>query len=104
MVVLSVGGYLEANKGIVTGNFEAVGKEIARVADKGEVIFLRSPYHFIFPQWVLYAHRNIVRWQNDQATLKFLKKTGAPRGVIMVFNDQGQLVREKHLNVGEGEA
>ena len=104
MVVLSVGGYLEANKDIVTGNFEAVGKEIARVADKGEVIFLRSPYNFIFPQWVLYAHRNIVRWQNNQAALKFLKKTGVPRGVLMVFNDQGQLVREKHLNVGEGEA
>jgi len=104
MTVLSVGGYLEANKDIVAGNFEAVGKEIARVADKGEVIFLKPerPGALILPQIVFYAHRNIALWKSKLDALKFLKRTGAKRGVLMAFNNRGQLVREQHIKVDDG--
>lgn len=103
MTLLSIYSYFEANQQFVD-KYEIIGKKIARAADKQEVVFLRPEVKSqeILPQVVFYAHRNIVRWVNDQSALSFLRHYGAPKGVIMIFDRQPRLIRVQHISVDQG--
>jgi hypothetical protein len=107
MTLLSVNSYFETYKLFefqkqAAARVVAMGKKIASVADRQEVIFLEPKFVEISLPLVFYAHRNITGWTNDQDAMKFLKRTGAKRGVIVAFDGRGQLVRETHINVDEG--
>jgi len=103
VTLLSIHSYFETNQEFVD-RYETMGKEIARVADKKEVVFLNPEVknEEILPQVVFYAHRNIVRWVNDESALSFLKNYGAPKGIIMIFDHQPRLIRVQHISIDQG--
>ncbi|MCL6473008.1 MAG: hypothetical protein K6T91_09405 [Firmicutes bacterium] len=97
MAIGSVMQYLVVNRQW-SSQYMNIGRTIANTSEKDEVIFLNE--EFILPQIVLYAHRNIASWVNEEHAKELIKLNGAKQGVLFILSpDDKQVVRKKYINV-----
>lgn len=102
MVAGSILQYLVINCYYLKGDdcYKKMGEEIARVAKKDEVVFIKAGVlPFVPPQIVHYAHRNIAMWEGDSKGKELLSLNKVKRGVIFVLNTENKgIVKTEYVN------
>jgi len=73
---------------VVTHKFMDIGKQISRIANKDDVVFMITTSSRIKPQLVFYAHRNIALWKDPFSARKLLIINKSKRGIIFYFNKE----------------
>ncbi|MEI7998071.1 MAG: hypothetical protein WCH62_00995, partial [Candidatus Omnitrophota bacterium] len=69
-----------------------IGKQISMIANKNDVVFLKSSGWYSDPRIVYYAHKNLALWKGQRKGQRLLEKNKSDRGVIFTLDDKGKQV------------
>jgi len=94
IVLFSVYKYVKYNSDN-NESFKNIGKEIARLANKNEVVFIKAEKFYIDPQIVFYAHRNIASWEGYSKAKELLDLNNVARAAIFSLSDKNDRIISK---------
>lgn len=94
MILFSVYKYTKWNS-YNNASFKNIGKEIARLANKNEMVFIKAEKFSIDPQIVFYAHRNIASWKGYSEAKELLDLNNVARAVIFSLSDKNDRIISK---------
>jgi len=86
-IVLAVIGYLRVNYEKDPSFYKDIGEEIALLAGKDEVVFIKADDFRIDPQLIFYAGRNIAPWEDERKARELMAANGAERGIVFFFEN-----------------
>ena len=98
MVIFSIYKYLTINS-YNNDSFKNIGKEIARLANNDEIVFIKAEKFNIVPQIVFYAHRNIAEWKGYSKAKELLDLNNVEQGVIFILSEKNdRIIRKEYIS------
>jgi hypothetical protein len=87
-----------------SSQYKAIGEKIRMTSSNEEVVFINFENSDlkqidIEPQQIIYAQRNIARWQDDNQAEKLIRLNGLNRGVIFNINHNFDVFSIDHIKL-----